>query len=159
MMRLALFQPDMPTNTGAAIRLCACLGVPLDIVEPCGFALDDTRLKRVAMDYDMRAEIARHRSWNAFREIPRGRLVLLTTRGDTPLHDFAFAADDVLVCGRESAGAPEHVHAAADARLRLPMASGVRSFNIVTAAALALGEALRQTGQFPSGAAPDTSTQ
>ena len=151
-MRLALFQPDIPQNLGAAIRLCACLGVPLDVIEPCSFPLDDRTLRRAALDYQPLATIARHDGWTAFGADPAragGRLVLLTTTGAAPLHDFAFAAGDTLIMGRESAGVPPQVHAAAQARLFIPMASGARSLNIVTAAAIALAEALRQTGGFP----------
>ncbi|WP_296600136.1 tRNA (cytidine(34)-2'-O)-methyltransferase [Phenylobacterium sp.] len=155
-MRLALFQPDIPQNLGAAIRLAACLGVPLDVIEPCGFALSDAAIRRAAMDYEGIAQVTRHAGWDVFRgdAAQPGRLVLFTTRGATPFHDFAFAPSDVLLFGRESAGVPEAVHAAADARLLIPMAPGARSLNLVTAATLALGEALRQIKAFP--AAPET---
>lgn len=150
-MRLVLFEPDIPQNAGALMRLCACLEVPLDIVEPCGFFLDDRRLRRAGLDYRARAEIARHASWAAYRQGVRGRLVLLTTQGERAYTDFAFAADDNLVLGRESAGAPPAVHDAAEARLRIPMRPGLRSLNVALAAAMVLGEALRQTDQFPKG--------
>lgn len=155
-MRLALFQPDIPQNLGAAIRLAACLGVPLDVIEPCGFPLSDAAIRRAAMDYAAIAQVTRHSGWEVFRgdAAQLGRLVLFTTDGATPFHDFAFAASDILLFGRESAGVPEEVHAAADARLIIPMARGARSLNLVTAATLALGEALRQTRAFP--AAPET---
>ena len=152
-MRLALFQPDIPQNLGAAIRLCACLGVPLDVIEPCSFPLDDRTLKRAALDYQPLASLARHDGWTSFLAQPAradGRLVLLTTSGAGPLHDFAFAPGDTLLMGRESAGVPPQVHARAQARLFIPMAPGARSMNIVTAAAIALGEALRQTRGFPA---------
>jgi tRNA (cytidine/uridine-2'-O-)-methyltransferase len=152
-MRLALFQPDIPQNLGAAIRLGACLGAPVDVIEPCGFPLSDRALKRAALDYAQIADVTRHPSWSSFRtESARknSRLVLLTTKGATPLADFRFQADDILLLGRESAGVPEEVHAAADARLVIPLVKGARSLNVVTAAAIALGEALRQTGGFPS---------
>lgn len=149
-MRLALFQPDIPQNLGAAIRLAACLDIPLDVVEPCGFPLADAAIRRAAMDYAARARVERHSGWAAFRARAAGRLVLFTTRGATPLHDFAFRADDVLLFGRESAGAPEEVHARADARVFIPLAAGARSLNVVAAAAMALGEALRQTHGFPA---------
>jgi tRNA (cytidine/uridine-2'-O-)-methyltransferase len=150
-MRIALFQPDIPQNLGGAIRLTACLGVGLDVVEPCGFPLSDRALKRAAMDYAAQAEVARHDSWTAFRAARAGaRLVLFTTRAAEPLHGFEFRADDVLLFGRESAGVPDEVHAAADARLVIPIRPETRSLNLVTAAAVALGEALRQTGGFPS---------
>lgn len=151
-MRLALFEPDIPQNAGTLIRTAACLGVPVDIIEPCGFVLDDRRLKRAGMDYLARATVTRHESWDAFlaaRRAEGGRLVLMTTQGDTAHVDFRFAADDVLIAGRESAGVPDVVHDAADARLRVPMAPGERSLNVAIATALVLGEALRQTHGFP----------
>lgn len=150
-MRLALFQPDIPQNLGAAIRLAACLGVELDVIEPCGFPLSDAAIRRAAMDYAAIARVRRHAGWTAFREAQAqsGRLILFTTGGATPLHDFAFAPSDVLLFGRESAGAPPEVHAAADARVLIPLAQGARSLNLVTAATLGLGEALRQTNGFP----------
>ncbi len=156
-MRLALFQPDIPQNLGDAIRLGACLGVGLEIIEPCGFPLGDRALRRAAMDYLGHAEIARHDSWAAFRAADArraGRLLLFTTRATVSFLDFAYAPGDVLLFGRESAGAPNEVHAAADARLVIPMAAGLRSLNVVTAAAIALAEALRQTSGFPARAEP-----
>jgi len=152
-MRLVLYEPDIPQNAGTLMRLCACLGVPLDVVEPCGFFLDDRRLRRAGLDYLDRAEIARYPSWAAYRAAARGRLVLLTTQGDRAYTDFAFAGDDNLVVGRESAGVPPAVHAAADARLTIPMRPGLRSINVALSAAMALGEALRQTDLFPRGEA------
>jgi tRNA (cytidine/uridine-2'-O-)-methyltransferase len=151
-MRLALFQPDIPQNLGAAIRLAACLGVPLDVIEPCGFPLSDTAIRRAAMDYAGLAQVKRHAGWADFHadSVASGRLVLFTTRAATPLHDFAFTAGDVLLFGRESAGVPDDVHDAADARVVIPLAPGARSLNVVTAATLALGEALRQIKAFPS---------
>jgi tRNA (cytidine/uridine-2'-O-)-methyltransferase len=152
-MRLALYQPDIPQNTAAVLRLAACLGVAVDIIEPCGFFMDDRRLRRVGMDYLDRVEIERHRSWAAFRrrraDHGMGRLVLLTTRGERPHHGFAFRPDDVLVLGRESGGVPDEVHAAAAARLRVPMRPGLRSLNVALAAAVVLAEALGQTDGFP----------
>ncbi len=150
-MRLALFQPDIPQNLGAAIRLCACLGVFLDVVEPCAFPLSDRTLKRAALDYADQARIRLHRCWDDFRADPgrqAGRLVLFTTRAALPYTDFAFGPDDTLLFGRESAGVPEEVHEAAEARLVIPLQPGLRSLNVVTAAAMGLGEALRQTGGF-----------
>ncbi|HEX7884755.1 MAG TPA: tRNA (cytidine(34)-2'-O)-methyltransferase [Phenylobacterium sp.] len=151
-MRLALFQPDIPQNLGAAIRLAACLGVALDVIEPCGFPLSDAAIRRAAMDYASIAQVKRHSGWDAFHGDPArsGRLVLFTTKAETVLHDFVFDADDVLLFGRESAGAPKAVHDAADARLLIPLAPGARSLNLVTAATLALGEALRQIKAFPT---------
>ncbi|MBI1251909.1 MAG: tRNA (cytidine(34)-2'-O)-methyltransferase [Alphaproteobacteria bacterium] len=146
-MRLALYQPDIPQNLGAAIRLCACFQTPLDVIEPCGFPLTDRALKRAALDYGARADVAPHASFAAYlRDRPKGRLILIETDGETPPHRFAFAADDALMLGRETAGAAAEVYAAADAVLRIPMAAGARSLNVATAGAIALHEALRQTG-------------
>ena len=148
-MRLALFEPDIPQNLGAFIRLAACLGVPLDVIEPCGFPVDDKRIRRAAMDYYDLAAITRHASWNAFqRDRAAGRLVLLTTAGATRFPDAAFQPDDTLLLGRESAGVPAEVHAAADLRLRVPLQKSLRSLNVATAAAMVLGEALRQTNGY-----------
>ncbi len=155
-MRLALYQPDIPQNTGAIMRLAACLGVALDLIEPAGFLLGDRRLKRAGMDYLALLDLTRHRSWAAFLERrPRQhRLILLTTRGPVPYHRFVFEPDDILLLGRESAGVPDDVHAAADARLRVPMRDGARSLNVALAAAMVLGEALRQTGLWPGETRP-----
>ena len=151
-MRLALFQPDIPQNVGAAIRLSACLDVALDVIEPCAFPLDDKSMKRAALDYGPLSHRTRHASWSHFLAArpPGARLVLLTTRGETRFPDVVFEPDDVLLMGSESAGAPPHVHAAAAIRLRIPLAAGARSLNVVTAATLALGEALRQNNAFPA---------
>lgn len=150
-MRLALFQPDIPQNVGAAIRLSACLNVGLDVIEPCAFPLDDRSLKRAALDYGPLAHLTRHASWSDFLAArpAAARLVLLTTRGDTLFPDVVFRPDDIVLMGAESAGAPAKVHAAAAIRLRIPLAAGARSLNVVTAATLALGEALRQNNAFP----------
>lgn len=149
-MRLALFQPDIASNAGAMLRLCACLGVGADVIEPCGFVWSDAKLRRAGMDYLDRVALQRHPSWEAFRAARGpGRLVLLTTRGDVALPDFVFRADDTVMVGRESAGVPDAVHAAVDARLAIPLAPGARSLNVALAAAIALGEALRQTRQWP----------
>ena len=152
-MRLALYQPDIPQNAGALMRLCACLGVALDIIEPCGFLLSDRNLRRAGMDYAQKAQIERHASWERFmaaRAMPgQGRLVLLTTQAADPYMDFPFRPEDTLLVGRESAGVPPDVHRGADARLLIPMRPGFRSLNVAQAAAMVLGEALRQTGQFP----------
>jgi tRNA (cytidine/uridine-2'-O-)-methyltransferase len=156
-MRLALFQPDIPQNLGAAIRLTACLGLGLDVIEPCGFPLSDRAIRRAAMDYADGAEVRRHDSWTSFLAARGGaRLLLLTTRGAQAYERFGYRPDDILLVGRESAGAPEAVHAAADARLCIPMAAGARSLNVVVAAAMALGEGLRQTGGFPTPAEAQT---
>jgi tRNA (cytidine/uridine-2'-O-)-methyltransferase len=149
-MRLAVFEPDIPQNTGALLRLGACLGVGVDIIEPCGFLLTDRGLKRAGMDYLELADMRRHASWARFQaDRPAGRLVLLTTRGARPYTSFAFAPDDTLLLGRESAGVPEAVHEAAQARLVIPMRPGARALNVTQAAAIVLGEALRQTGLLP----------
>ena len=151
-MRLALYQPDIPGNTGGLIRLAACLGVPLDVIEPAGFVFTERELRRAAMDYAPLAEIVRHADWEAFRAERAdrvGRIVLLTTRASDSYMGFAFARGDVLLLGAESSGVPAAVHEAADARLRVPMRPGARSLNVVAAAAMVLGEALRRTGGFP----------
>jgi tRNA (cytidine/uridine-2'-O-)-methyltransferase len=148
-MRLALYEPDIPQNLGAFIRLAACLGTPLDIIEPCGFPVDDRRIRRAAMDYVDLARIRRHASWDAFgRDRGPGRLVLLTTAGATGLPRARFEADDILLLGRESAGVPAEVHEAADLRVRVPMQPGARSLNVALAAAMVLSEALRQTDGY-----------
>lgn len=151
-MRLALFEPDIPQNTGTILRLAACLGVGVDLIEPLGFALTDEKLRRAGLDYLPHAAYARHASFAAFaaaRRAQGARIVLFTTRAATPYTDFAFRAEDVLLFGRESSGVPESVRAAADASLRIPLLAGRRSLNVAVAAAMALGEALRQTGGFP----------
>lgn len=148
-MRLALYEPDIPQNLGAFIRLSAGLGVPLDVIEPCGFPVDDRRIRRAAMDYYDLATVVRHASWGAFcRDRPPGRLVLLTTAGARRLPEVVFRPDDILLMGRESAGVPPEVHAAADLRVRIPLQAGARSLNVALAAAMVLSEALRQTSGF-----------
>jgi tRNA (cytidine/uridine-2'-O-)-methyltransferase len=152
-MRLALFQPDIPQNLGAAIRLAACLGVTLEVIEPCGFPLSDKAIRRAAMDYPALAHLIRHDSWEKFIADPArrtGKLVLFTTRATNPHTAYAFEEGDTLLFGRESAGAPEEVHRAAQGRVVIPIAG--RSLNLATAAAIGLGEALRQTDGFPSAA-------
>ncbi len=149
-MRLALFEPDIPQNTGALLRLGACLGVPVDIIEPCGFLLDDRRLRRAGLDYLDKVEMTRHSSWDAYRAALDGRLVLLTTAGELLYTDFAYRATDSLLVGRESAGVPAALHQAAAARVASPLRAGLRSLNVALAAAMVLGEALRQTGRFPA---------
>lgn len=149
-MRLALYEPDIPQNAGAILRLGACFGVAIDIIEPCGFLLEDRRLRRAGLDYVAHASFARHASWQSYLAArPPGRLLLLTTQGDAAYHRFAYRADDTLLLGRESAGAPPPVHAAADARIRVPLRPSLRSLNVALAAAIVLGEALRQTGGLP----------
>jgi tRNA (cytidine/uridine-2'-O-)-methyltransferase len=148
-MRLALFEPDIPQNLGAFIRLSACLNVPLDVIEPCGFPVDDKRIRRAAMDYYDLARIVRHASWAAFRrDRAPGRLLLLTTKGATDFPGVTFHKEDTLLFGRESAGVPDEVHQAADLRLRIPLQKGARSLNVALAAAMVVSEALRQTSGF-----------
>jgi len=151
-MRLALFEPDIPQNTGTLIRLGACMGLPLDIIEPCGFAWSDRGLKRAGLDYADLAEVTRHESWAAFHAacLSGSRLVLLTTKSHIIYTDFGFAPLDILLVGRESAGVPPEIHDAADARVTIPMCPPARSLNMAVAAAMVLGEALRQTRSFPA---------
>lgn len=149
-MRLALYQPDIPQNTGALIRLAAGFGVPLDIIEPCGFLFTDKGLKRAGMDYLELCALTRHACWENFLEARAGeRLVLVTTQAEPSYAEFAFAENDVLILGRESAGVPPEIHARADARLRIPIHT--RSLNVAMAGAIVLAEALRQTGNLATG--------
>lgn len=150
-MRLALFQPDIPQNLGAAVRLAACLGLELEVIEPCAFPLGDRAMKRAALDYGPLAQAIRHDGWSDFLAHParkEGRLVLFTTKAAEPLHGFLFAPGDTLLFGQESKGAPDHVHEAAEARLKIPIRPEARSLNLVSACAIAAAEALRQTGGF-----------
>lgn len=151
-MRLALYEPDIPQNAGTLIRLATCFGLEVDVIEPCGFVWGGKHLRRAGMDYLERARVTRHNSWDAFlaEQRDRGRrIVLLTTKGAQSHLDFSFAATDILLVGRESAGVPDAVHAACDARLCIPMAAGERSLNVAVAGAMVLGEALRQADGFP----------
>lgn len=150
-MRLALFEPDQAGNVGTVIRLAACLGVPLDVVEPCGFPFSDRALKRAGMDYTEMAAVTRHASWAAFEAGLRGRLVLFTTTGALPLPEARFEPGDILLFGSESRGAPETVHARAGLRVRIPQVAGTRSLNLAVAAGIGLAEAIRQTGTWPAG--------
>jgi tRNA (cytidine/uridine-2'-O-)-methyltransferase len=152
-MRLALYEPDIPQNTGTILRLSACLGIAVDLIEPFGFVWDDRRLRRGGLDYLEAVDLTRHSSWNAYRvwragSDRAGRLVVLTTKAVTPYTNFVFDPFDSLLLGREAGGVPPDVHAAADVRLRVPMKSGMRSLNVAVAAAMVLGEALRQTDGF-----------
>jgi tRNA (cytidine/uridine-2'-O-)-methyltransferase len=149
-MRLALFQPDQPGNVGAMVRLGACLGVPIDVIEPCGFPFSLRAVKRSALDYGEHADISAHVDWTSFRAARPGRVVLLTTRGSVAHLAADYRADDILLVGQESVGAPDHVHAAAGLRVRIPLAPGRRSLNVAIAAAMVLGEALRQTEGYPA---------
>jgi len=149
-MRIALYEPEIAGNVGAVMRLGACLGVAVDLIEPLGFAWDDRRVRRAAMDYIDHVSVTRHADFAAFRTARTGgRLVLFTTRATLSAYEFAFAADDILLFGKESAGVPQAVADACDVALRLPIRAEVRSMNLATAAALALGEGLRQTGALP----------
>jgi tRNA (cytidine/uridine-2'-O-)-methyltransferase len=154
MIACALFQPDIPQNAGAILRLGACFGVPVHIVHPIGFALSDRNLRRAGMDYIDRAVLQEHADWSSFRgwQLASGRrLLAFTTKGESGLYDFSFHPDDLLLFGRESGGLPEEVRSVADARLRIPIRRETRSLNLAISAAMAVAEALRQTGQLPSG--------
>lgn len=154
-MRLALFQPDIPQNTGTLLRLGACLDLPLDIIEPCGFIFNERAMKRAGMDYLGMASYKRHNSWEDFltyrKEHPEeyGRIILLTTHATTAYTDFKFLPNDIILMGRESAGVPEAVHQLADSRLLIPMNQNARSINVAVSAVMVIGEALRQTNLFP----------
>ncbi len=161
-MRIALYQPDIPQNTGTILRLAACLEIAVDIIGPAGFDLSDRALRRAGLDYLAHAAVVRHRSWDEFvaaqktrdgaivTDAKASRLVLFTTKSSHRYTDFAFSSGDILVFGRESAGVPDHVHGAADARLFIPIKPGLRSLNVAVSVAMAAGEALRQTGGFPA---------
>ena len=149
-MRLALFQPDQPGNTATLIRLSACLGVAVEVIEPCGFPFSRHALKRAGLDYLDKATVHHHASFDAFMAARQGRLVLLTTKAATRYLECSYRADDVLMVGAESGGVPAAVHDRADARVRIPMVQGMRSINVALAAAMVLGEALRQTGGYPA---------
>ena len=148
-MRFALYQPDIAGNVGTILRLAACLGVGVDLIEPMGFAWSDRALARAGMDYAAAATVVRHADWAAFEASARGRIVLLTTKGGVRLDQAAFMAGDILLLGSESRGVPAEVHARADLRVRIPMREGFRSLNVAVAGGIALGEALRQTGGWP----------
>lgn len=153
-MQIAFYQPDIPQNIGSAMRLAACMGVAMHIIEPCGFIFDDKRIRRSGMDYTEQAEMQRHMSWEAFlawraREHPKARLVLLSTKSSALLQDFSFQPDDILVAGRESAGVPDEVAEICDARLRIPMTPESRSLNVVISTAMVLWEGLHQTATHP----------
>lgn len=148
-MRLALYQPEIPQNAGTMIRMAACFGLPVDIIEPCGFIFDDRRFERAGMDYLKETEINRYVSFDAYlKEKPQGRLILLTTKSSLPYTRFQFEKDDILLMGRESAGVPEEVHKQADGRVLIPMKKQMRSLNVAISCGIVLGEAMRQTGLF-----------
>jgi tRNA (cytidine/uridine-2'-O-)-methyltransferase len=148
-MRIALYQPEIAGNVGAVLRLAACFGVPVDIVEPTGFVFSDARMRRAGMDYLDHVEIVRHESWAGFRATVPERIILLTTKGTRRLHDVAFAHDDILLFGSESAGVPFEVAQCCAEQARIPLAPAVRSLNLAVATGIALTEALRQTGGLP----------
>ncbi len=150
-MRVALYQPDIPQNTGTVLRMAACLNVPVDIIEPAGFDLSDRALRRAALDYIEAVHITRWGSFAAFKafaEASRRRIVLLTAHSQAPYHGVTYLPSDILLAGRESAGVPQHVHEAADVRVRIPMRENLRSLNVAVSLAMVLGEGLRQTGDF-----------
>jgi len=147
---LALYQPDIPQNAGNLFRTAACFSVPVHVIEPCGFALSHAKMRRAGMDYMAHVDMHRHASWQHFQtDKPKGRTVLLTTKGEQCLPDFEFQPGDTLLLGRESAGVPEDVHESADVRLMLPMTEGLRSMNVAVAGAIAVFEALRQLQGLP----------
>ena len=149
MIKIALYQPDIPQNVGAFIRLTACLGLELDVIEPCGFPWHEKKIKQSAMDYMTLVNYSRHSSWEKFRETYHDkRIILMTTKASVPYTDFEFQDGDILLAGRESSGVPEDVHKAVDGRVLIPMHGEARSLNIVNATAMITGEALRQTGRI-----------
>ena len=151
MIEIALYQPDIAPNAATLMRMAACLGMRLRIIEPAGFVWSDSSLRRAGLDYLDQADVVRDASWQAFRAATAGRrLVLATTSAARPYGDFSFQPADIVLMGRESAGVPDHVHDTADARLLIPMRRGLRSLNVAVACAMIAGEALRQTGQFPA---------
>ncbi|MEM1370651.1 MAG: tRNA (cytidine(34)-2'-O)-methyltransferase [Pseudomonadota bacterium] len=158
MIRLALYQPDIPQNTGTLLRLGSCLNIPIEIIQPAAFALTNRNMARAGLDYMDRAVLRQHRDFQDFRNsiTAAARMILLTTKASRAHTDVAYAAGDVLLLGRESSGVPEHVREAADLAVRIPMAHGNRSLNVAIAGAIVVGEALRQLGAFPQTAAQST---
>jgi len=148
-MRIALYQPEIAGNVGTILRMAACFGVAVDLIEPMGFAYGDRALARAGMDYARAAEVRRHVDWSAFVDTAPARLVLLTTRGGTRLDAATFRAGDTLLFGSEGSGVPQDVHDRADTRIRIPLGAGMRSLNLAVACGIALGEALRQTDGWP----------
>ena len=148
-MNITLYQPEIAGNLGSIMRSCACFGVGLSLVEPCGFPLGDKRMRRAAMDYDVPGGLKTHQNWDQVRAGAKGRLVLMTTKGATPLQDFEFQPNDCVVFGAEGSGVPEFVHQSVDARIVIPMAEGARSLNLSNSVAITLFEALRQTCDLP----------
>lgn len=155
-MQLALYQPDIPPNTGTIIRMAACLDVNVNIIEPCGFPFGEKSFRRAGMDYIDQSKIIRHKSWEAFLDnIGSARIILLSTRAARPYCDITYQGDDILLLGRESAGVPDEVHERADMSVIIPMTPETRSLNVALSAAMVLGEALRQTMLFPPVAEAD----
>ncbi|WP_262691117.1 tRNA (cytidine(34)-2'-O)-methyltransferase [Kordiimonas aestuarii] len=153
-MEIALFEPDQPQNTGTMLRLAACMGVPAHVIEPCGFPFSHKAFRRSAMDYAHLVDLRHHIDWHSFNEARQkagNRLILLTTKADGTYTGFEFKANDILIVGSESNGAPAHVHKSADARVTIPMAAGARSINVAVSMAMVLGEAIRQTASWPEG--------
>jgi tRNA (cytidine/uridine-2'-O-)-methyltransferase len=148
-MRLACYQPEIAGNMGAVLRLAACFGVAVDVIEPCGFVWSEAKMRRAGMDYAAQVPTERHVDWAAFRAVAPARVILLTTKAQQRVHDFAFEASDTLVLGSESSGVPVDLARSCDATVRIPISHQVRSFNLAVAAAIALTEALRQTGGLP----------
>jgi tRNA (cytidine/uridine-2'-O-)-methyltransferase len=148
-MRIALYQPEIAGNVGAVLRLAACFGVPVDVIEPTGFVFSDAKLKRAGMDYVSHVDLVRHADWNAFQRVITGRRILLTTKGKISLYDWRFEADDVLLMGSESAGVPGNVAEVCAAQVRIPIGQHVRSLNLSVATGITIAEALRQTGGLP----------
>ena len=149
-MRIALFQPEIPGNVGAILRLSACFDVDVDVIEPCGFVFSDKRLKRAGMDYADHVAIHRHPDWDHFAAERKTRIILLSSKANTGLYDFQFETNDTLLMGQESAGVPDCVRARCDYQVKIPLKPGLRSLNVSVAAGIALSEALRQTGGFPA---------
>lgn len=149
-LHIALYEPDIPQNTGTVMRMAACLGVPVEVIEPCGFVWGGKHMRRAGMDYLDHADITRHLNWAAFQDgLPGQRRVLLTTKTEQVFTDFKFQPGDILILGRESAGVPDSVHDSVDVRLTIPLKPPLRSFNLAAAAAMVTGEALRQLDGFP----------
>jgi tRNA (cytidine/uridine-2'-O-)-methyltransferase len=148
-MHVTLYQPEIAGNLGSIMRSCACFGVGLTVIEPCGFPLGDKRMRRAAMDYSVPGGLQTAQDWERYQKKTTARQVLMTTKGATPLQDFQFAPDDTLIFGAEGSGVPDFVHASVDARILISMAPGARSLNLSNSVAISLFEALRQTGSLP----------
>ena len=147
-----MYQPEIAGNLGTILRTCACLNVAVDIIEPCGFPFSDRSLKRAGMDYFAHVRYARHADWDAFRasvDSPEARIILLSSKADQPHYRFSYRDNDILLFGSEGSGVPLTIHEQCDGRIKIPMKPGMRSLNLAVSAGMALGEALRQTGQFP----------